>query len=722
MTHYLPYAPDINTFNQIVNSFDVNAYANDVAQTGATYVIFTLGQAGYFCSPNSTLNGLCGTVTSNRDLVSEVSDALAARGIKLIAYMPSGAPQIMAAGTQYQTSGRNADFQNHWQAAIAEYSNRWGDKVAGWWFDGCYTWQDMYAFTAAPNFQTFGAAAKAGNPGAIVAFNDGSGPYSNHSQYGDWAAGEIHDPNQSLGECEGRWVKGTDPATGNAFQLQWNLHTFLGHNFLGNGYGGPNDTPRFSNSYLINYIKRVIANGGTCEFDVPMHMGGGTDPNPSLAGHLGANFMPQLQAIGQALASGVPAPGPGNNAALNRPTSAANSFSSGTGPALANDGNMGTIWASGTDTSSVKWWQTDLGSRQTINAVQVVFSQSDNRDFLREEFQIQASDDPNFGSYDLIGFETDSFYLLPFTDFFVYPTSTVTHRYVRVTRPPSDSYWGPSHFQIAEARIFTGSSGASVPAAPTGLSATAGNAQVTLSWSASSGATSYNLYRNGTNVRAGITGTSVTDAGLTNGTTYSYQVSGTNAAGEGSRSSTVSATPVGGPTLPVAPTGLSASAGNAQISLTWNAVSGATSYNLYRNGTRVKTGLTGTSVTDTGLANGTSYAYQVSATNAAGEGAKSATVNATPIANTGPITLSGSVTGGTVQLSWTSTVPNVAYYTVYRGTTAGGEGTTPLDYPSATSWTDNFSPVHGTSYYYVVRAVDIYGNTSSASNEVKITP
>jgi len=86
------------------------------------------------------------------------------------------------------------------------------------------------------------------------------------------------------------------------------------------------------------------------------------------------------------------------------------------------------------------------------------------------------------------------------------------------------------------------------PAAPTGLKATAGNAQVSLTW-AGAGATSYNLYRStaaGTETlyKSGLTATSFTDTGLANGTAYFYQVAAVNSVGTSARSSEATATPV----------------------------------------------------------------------------------------------------------------------------------------------------------------------------------
>lgn len=94
-----------------------------------------------------------------------------------------------------------------------------------------------------------------------------------------------------------------------------------------------------------------------------------------------------------------------------------------------------------------------------------------------------------------------------------------------------------------------------VPGAPSGLTATPGNGQVSLSWTAASGATEYNVYRGTasggpyTNIQSNLVATSFTNTGLTNGTTYYYVVTGTNGVGEGANSNQASATPVAPPTV-----------------------------------------------------------------------------------------------------------------------------------------------------------------------------
>jgi hypothetical protein len=90
------------------------------------------------------------------------------------------------------------------------------------------------------------------------------------------------------------------------------------------------------------------------------------------------------------------------------------------------------------------------------------------------------------------------------------------------------------------------------PSAPAGLQATAGNSQVSLTWSPASdnvGVVGYRLYRDGTQVAAPAT-TGYTDAGLTNGRGYVYTVRAVDAAGNLSASSaTVPATPLA-PAIP----------------------------------------------------------------------------------------------------------------------------------------------------------------------------
>lgn len=174
-----------------------------------------------------------------------------------------------------------------------------------------------------------------------------------------------------------------------------------------------------------------------------------------------------------------------------------------------------------------------------------------------------------------------------------------------------------------------------VPSAPSGVSVAAGDAQVTVSWNAVAGASSYNVYRS---TSAGSQGTKIgssatagyTDTTAANGTPYHYTVTGVNAAGEGPASAqSAAATPMQPVVIPPAPTGVAAVRGMAQVSVNWSAVPGASSYNLYRSTSQGTRGaLIGTSATvgyaDRQVVNGTVYFYAVTAVNSFGEGPASA--------------------------------------------------------------------------------------------------
>jgi hypothetical protein len=93
------------------------------------------------------------------------------------------------------------------------------------------------------------------------------------------------------------------------------------------------------------------------------------------------------------------------------------------------------------------------------------------------------------------------------------------------------------------------------PGAPGALTATPGNGQIGLAWTAASGAIAYRVHRGTasggpyTTLPGNLGGTSFTDTGLTNGTTYFYVVTATNGVGEGPNSNEASATPVVPPTV-----------------------------------------------------------------------------------------------------------------------------------------------------------------------------
>jgi fibronectin type 3 domain-containing protein len=210
---------------------------------------------------------------------------------------------------------------------------------------------------------------------------------------------------------------------------------------------------------------------------------------------------------------------------------------------------------------------------------------------------------------------------------------------------------------------------ATKPATPSGLKTTSvKSGTVGLSWTATSGATSYHIKRS---TKSGGPYTTIgtatfhgyTSKGLSNGTTYYFVVSAINSAGESGNSAQLSAKPSAGTTVGV-PGGLTAAPGNAQVGLSWTKPSGATSFHVKRSTTSggpysVIATPTFAGYTDVGRTNGVTYYYVVSAISSGHESGNSAQASAKPAGttSTGGVTVSispdpaASITGGTLTFS-----------------------------------------------------------------------
>jgi fibronectin type 3 domain-containing protein len=275
-------------------------------------------------------------------------------------------------------------------------------------------------------------------------------------------------------------------------------------------------------------------------------------------------------------------------------------------------------------------------------------------------------------------------------------------------------------------------------AAPTGVGATAGNKQVTLTWTAPAGATSYTIRRSGTSATGYTSAGTVnapavtfvdTDAVLVNDTKYYYVVTASNGTCASPNSIEVSATPVCIP--PVVPANVAAEADNTNghITVSWDAVSGATGYTVSRGVSAsgpfvaASTNQTAATFTDSGLAAGTNYYYVVNASNAAGT---CASVFSTPAVSTMscsspsvPSNVKATAGISRVTVSWTASTGGPDSYQVKRGTAAAGPFTS-IGTPTASPYVDS-GVTNGTTYYYVVAGRNASGNCSSANSAVVST-
>lgn len=310
MTHYLGAPPSskggaeltAEMWNKQVDEFDVNGFVEQLASTGAKYLLFTIGQnSGHYCAPNAAYDrfvGIAPSKCSRRDLIADLAKALAARNIRLMVYLPNGAPAAdpvarKALGWRWgkpggwqlpgePVGGRLAEFQRKWETVIREWSFRWGKRVCGWWVDGCYFADQMYRFDDEPNFASFARAMKAGNPESIVAFNPGvKVPVIGHTKYDDYTAGEVNLPQlaRAIDACPGRWLE----CEGRKVQFQ--ILTFLGKTWC------RGDQPQLPDAEIIASVRQLAEKGGAVTFDVPIQKSG-LIPQP---------FIDQLRAVGRSV-------------------------------------------------------------------------------------------------------------------------------------------------------------------------------------------------------------------------------------------------------------------------------------------------------------------------------------------------------------------------------------------------------------------------------------
>lgn len=207
--HYLPdqasatkeidFSPE--KWNNWIDNFNVDRLASQLANVGADYFFITVGQnSGYYLSPNQAYDEIVerpDSRLSNRDLVADLAEAITAKGIKFMVYVSSHAPSNdrfaveklgctpewdatrwakLTPGTYKiipDIDERLTVFQRNWERIMTEWSSRWGDKVSGWFIDGCYFSDILYEHDDAPNYASFSAALRAGNPDSALAFNTG---------------------------------------------------------------------------------------------------------------------------------------------------------------------------------------------------------------------------------------------------------------------------------------------------------------------------------------------------------------------------------------------------------------------------------------------------------------------------------------------------------------------------------------------------------------------
>lgn len=296
----IPAGATTSPWSDAVDGFQAEDFADQAAASGAGYVIFALGQtSGYYCSPNAAYETLGpinpGEFTSVRDLISDVADALAKRGIKTIVYVAADGPRsattirratsptqvkmqektyAVAAAPPYWPAGANATFRTNLNNMIREWSLRWGTRVSGWWIDGCFADTGYGALAengdGPGNLAAMIQAAKAGNPDSLVAVNPGAdvpvtGNYGVLSPEQDYMAGEAASHHNAYAKFS-RYPTSQFVTLGGK-NILWHTLSYVGMNWRTLGQ-------KYVNEELISYIDAVNRVGGVVTLDVAFEADG----------------------------------------------------------------------------------------------------------------------------------------------------------------------------------------------------------------------------------------------------------------------------------------------------------------------------------------------------------------------------------------------------------------------------------------------------------------
>lgn len=128
-------------------------------------------------------------------------------------------------------------------------------------------------------------------------------------------------------------------------------------------------------------------------------------------------------------------------------------------PDAANDGELlvagkNSIWHSASNSGKAEWWQADLGRAHRIQFIEILFRADQDQPLTRRNFEVRASNDPNFGSSALLTAQGDA------ASAFQQPwRASVTdgngYRYVRVLKTKLDrDTFGQTFFNLGEVRLF----------------------------------------------------------------------------------------------------------------------------------------------------------------------------------------------------------------------------------------------------------------------------
>lgn len=203
-------ADDWVPFEEAVNRFDVARYVEQIAGAGAEYVIFTSTHAlQMLAAPCEAIDRIAtGRIaprrTTRRDMIGELADACRARGLRLILYYNHSCNRGDDPAWEYEAGYHGADkrkFTDNILGIVRELGGRYGERVAGWWFDSCGSLDPRGIYNGVSTdlkgfqfpWEELTAAAKTGYGERLVTLSSGMLTHFLYSTHQDYEWGEAND-------------------------------------------------------------------------------------------------------------------------------------------------------------------------------------------------------------------------------------------------------------------------------------------------------------------------------------------------------------------------------------------------------------------------------------------------------------------------------------------------------------------------------------------------
>jgi alpha-L-fucosidase len=261
MPGVMPRRGSAKSFPDAVRDFKVDKFADMVKQTGASYLIFTaVHGTQWYPGPSAVHDRVLPGRSCDRDLIADLADAMEKRDIKLILYYHHGVGDYeWSKASGFFKKDKSQFFQNEYDI-LAEVGQRYGKKIAGWWFDDRYPDQP---------FKKLWEATKVGNPDRIVAWNSWIMPKS--TEFQEYYSGEAAN---NLTLPEAKYFGEGGPAEG----LQPHFLIIADDPWAHNAVDSDIVPPLYKDDQLIRYVKAANTLGGPVTINIGIYQDGTASP------------------------------------------------------------------------------------------------------------------------------------------------------------------------------------------------------------------------------------------------------------------------------------------------------------------------------------------------------------------------------------------------------------------------------------------------------------